>query len=125
MIIFGWRSRFKTLYQEWTVCPWCKREGWLVARSLRTWFTLFFIPVLPLKLLGVYVECTSCGLAAKLQPADAAEALRQSTARPKPLTNQWPPPVANRNVTHEPAPTTALSLDDLPVLSGRGLDRRG
>jgi hypothetical protein len=50
------------------------------AVSLRQWFTLFFIPVLPLKLIGVYVECSSCGQSAKLQANDAAEVLRQAAA---------------------------------------------
>jgi len=50
------------------------------AVRLRQWFTLFFIPVLPLKLIGVYVECSSWGQSAKLQANDAAEVLRQAAA---------------------------------------------
>lgn len=60
-IVWGWRSLTKTLSEGLFHCP---REGgdrtyWLV--QARRWFTLFWIPVIPLRVVGEYVQCASCG----------------------------------------------------------------
>ena len=43
----------------------CRNEGgernYLLLEA-RRWFTLFFIPVIPLKVLGELVQCSSCGV---------------------------------------------------------------
>jgi len=59
-IVFGWRSRAHTIASGQFFCP---REGGdrrYEHREARRWFTLFFIPLIPLDRLGDYVECTSC-----------------------------------------------------------------
>ena len=60
MIIWGWRARHKVIGTGVFFCP---REGGdrhYEHKAARRWFTLFFIPLIPLKELGDYVECTSC-----------------------------------------------------------------
>lgn len=60
-IVWGWRSQTKRLSEGLFHCP---REGgdrnyWLM--EAKRWFTLFWIPVIPLRVLGEYVQCVSCG----------------------------------------------------------------
>lgn len=60
MLIFGWRSRAHTIGTGQFYCP---REGGdrnYEHKEAKRWFTLFFIPLIPLNKLGDYVECTSC-----------------------------------------------------------------
>lgn len=61
MLIFGFRIRGKTLDTGTFSCP---REGGDRAyerQQLRRWFTLFFLPLIPLNVVGEAVHCTSCG----------------------------------------------------------------
>lgn len=60
MIIWGWRVRQKVIGSGVFFCP---REGGdrhYEHKQARRWFTIFFIPLIPLKELGDFVECTSC-----------------------------------------------------------------
>jgi tellurite resistance protein len=60
LVIFGWRSRSHTIGAGRFFCP---REGGdrdYEHKEAKRWFTLFFIPLIPLNRLGDYVECTSC-----------------------------------------------------------------
>lgn len=60
LLIFGIRIRFRTLATVAFFCPRCggDREG--QRRAARRWFTLFWVPVLPLDQVGEVVECTTC-----------------------------------------------------------------
>ena len=58
--IFGLGARNKTIARGTFFCP---REGGdreYEHKMARRWFTLFFIPLIPLKELGDFVECQSC-----------------------------------------------------------------
>lgn len=60
MIIWGWRVRQKVIGTGMFYCP---REGGdrkYEHKQARRWFTIFFIPLIPLKELGDFIECTSC-----------------------------------------------------------------
>lgn len=60
LLIWGFRARYKTLAEGTFYCP---REGGdrsYRMRQARRWFTLFFLPLIPLKVLGEFVECRSC-----------------------------------------------------------------
>lgn len=60
LVVFGWRSRAHTIGSGQFYCP---REGGdrgYEHKEARRWFTLFFIPLIPLNRLGDYVECTGC-----------------------------------------------------------------
>ena len=60
MIIFGTRSTTPTVGHGTFVCPRCALERQYRQIAVRQWFTLYFIPVIPLGNRGEYVECTSC-----------------------------------------------------------------
>lgn len=60
MLIWGWRTRFKTLAEGMFHCPGCGGDRPFARKQARTWFTLFFVPLIPLKVLGEHVECQTC-----------------------------------------------------------------
>lgn len=43
------------------VCPYCSYKGAAGYRRRVTWFTLFFVPIFPVKYSDYYMCCTSCG----------------------------------------------------------------
>lgn len=60
LVIFGTRGRSHTIGSGQFYCP---REGGdrrYEHKEARRWFTLFFIPLIPLDRLGDYIECTTC-----------------------------------------------------------------
>ena len=61
LLIWGWRTRASVLAQGTFLCPDCCADRGYEHKQMRRWFTLFFIPVIPLKRLGEFVECTTCG----------------------------------------------------------------
>ena len=60
MIIWGWRVRKKTIGTGVFFCPGEGGDRKYEHKQARRWFTIFFIPLIPLKELGDFVECTSC-----------------------------------------------------------------
>lgn len=60
MIIFGTRSVKFTKEQGQFHCPQCETQRDYKHKSARRFFTLYFIPLIPLDKLGEYVECRSC-----------------------------------------------------------------
>ena len=60
MIIFGTRTLTSTKGISPFHCPRCQlqRDGRIQAAN--RWFTLYFIPVIPMGTAGEYVECTAC-----------------------------------------------------------------
>jgi hypothetical protein len=61
MLIWGFRARSKRTPGGTFFCPKEGGDRIYVVALLRRWFTLFFIPVIPLKELGSHIECDSCG----------------------------------------------------------------
>jgi uncharacterized tellurite resistance protein B-like protein len=61
LIIFGIRVRYRTLSEGTFYCPHDGGDRSYRRRQARRWFALFFIPVIPLKVLGEFIECDSCG----------------------------------------------------------------
>lgn len=59
-LIWGWRTRSKTLASGTFACPGCSADRQYVHKQARRWFTVFFIPLIPLKVLGEYIECQTC-----------------------------------------------------------------
>jgi tellurite resistance protein len=59
LIIFGTRGVTYTRGQGTFRCPACGEAEYRV-RRVRRFFTLYFLPLIPLDLLGEYVECQSC-----------------------------------------------------------------
>jgi uncharacterized tellurite resistance protein B-like protein len=61
LIIWGFRARMKRLDSGHFHCPNEGGDRDYHRVEARRWFTLFWIPLIPLKVLGEYVECASCG----------------------------------------------------------------
>ena len=60
MIIFGTRGVTTTPEKGVFYCPTCNSKQHYGFKRVRRFFTLYFIPLIPLDKLGEYVECTIC-----------------------------------------------------------------
>jgi hypothetical protein len=60
LIIWGTKAIGRTLDKGYFYCPACQASQEYHAKEWHKFFTLFFIPILPIKLLGTYVECAAC-----------------------------------------------------------------
>jgi hypothetical protein len=58
-IVWGWRTRRKQIGGGTFFSPATGADGPYNLVEVRKWFTLFWIPLIPLKVLGTYVECTA------------------------------------------------------------------
>ena len=59
-IIWGSRGITKTNSRGVFYCPECELDRPYADKSVRRWFTLFFIPIIPLNDLGSFIECQIC-----------------------------------------------------------------
>ncbi|GAA4492148.1 TerB family tellurite resistance protein [Actinoallomurus oryzae] len=60
LLIFGLSVFFRTIGQGDFHCPNCGGDRHYRQRVARRWFTLFFIPVIPLNHVGEVIECGTC-----------------------------------------------------------------
>jgi uncharacterized tellurite resistance protein B-like protein len=60
LIVWGFRTRLKTIAQGLFHCPKCGVDRQYMHREMRRWFTLFWIPLIPTKKMGTLVECGTC-----------------------------------------------------------------
>jgi hypothetical protein len=60
LLIFGFKIRLTTVASLVFFCPACGGDRAGARREARRWFTLFWIPVIPLKRVGQIVECETC-----------------------------------------------------------------
>ena len=79
MVIFGWKQKAKELAALMMQCRNCGMPGWQHVLRTMTWFTLFFLPVLPLWV-SYQSVCGTCGAKAKLSKADADAMISQAQA---------------------------------------------
>lgn len=71
ILIWGWRVRFKTLLEGVFFCPNCGGDRGFARKQGRRWFTIFFLPVLPLGSVGEdFVQCHTCRGSYKLSVLD-------------------------------------------------------
>ncbi len=61
MIIFGTRSADKTIGSGTFYCPRCQANFPYLHKRVRQYFSLYFIPLIPLGTLGEQIECQQCG----------------------------------------------------------------
>jgi zinc ribbon protein len=61
MIIYGSRTIYSTSGHGGFHCPRCQMQRQFAHRAGRRWFTLYFIPIIPLWSAGAYIQCSSCG----------------------------------------------------------------
>ena len=59
-VIFGWRGVTTTPDRGSFFCPSCSAEREYGHKVVRRFFTLYFIPIIPLDRVGEYVECGAC-----------------------------------------------------------------
>jgi len=60
LIIFGTRGVTYSAGQGEFWCPSCREKRRYDHKRVRRFFTLYFIPIIPLDMLGEYVECDHC-----------------------------------------------------------------
>lgn len=60
LIIFGTRGVTSSAGAGEFWCPSCRTKRGYDHKRVRRFFTLYFIPLIPLDVLGEYVECTTC-----------------------------------------------------------------
>lgn len=60
MIIWGWKGVTSTKDRGGFHCPSCNGSTDYQLKRVRRFFTLYFIPIIPLNQLGEYVECGRC-----------------------------------------------------------------
>ena len=60
LVVFGSRAVESELGSGRFYCPKCDDDRPYLNKEARRWFTLFFIPVIPLNRLGSYIECPVC-----------------------------------------------------------------
>ncbi len=60
LIIFGTRGVTTSAGSGEFWCPGCRTKRPYEHKRVRRFFTLYFIPIIPLDVLGEYVECTTC-----------------------------------------------------------------
>jgi hypothetical protein len=70
MVIFGWRRTMKELATVFAQCRSCGMQGWQRIYRVISWFTLFFLPVLPLWVARKSF-CNTCGRQWKLSKEEA------------------------------------------------------
>jgi tellurite resistance protein len=84
LLIFGLSVFFRTVGEGEFHCPKCGGDRACRQRVARRWFTLFFIPVIPLNRVGEIVECGTCrsrfplGVSRTPTAARMAAALREA-----------------------------------------------
>lgn len=61
MIIWGTRGLTSEVQASTFHCPQCDAQRGGSLKQVRTFFTIYFIPLIPMNVAGRYVECTSCG----------------------------------------------------------------
>ena len=66
MIIFGTRNRFKTISTGQFYCPRCQVQRTYEHKQAKRYFTLYFVPLIPMGDLGEFVECQTCHMTFKL-----------------------------------------------------------
>ena len=60
LIIWGWRTIFRVIGSGVFSCPSCGADRNYERRKAQRFFTLFFIPLIPLKTIGEFIRCTYC-----------------------------------------------------------------
>jgi tellurite resistance protein len=60
LIIFGTRGVTSSVATGKFNCPSCETKQTYVHKRVRRFFTLYFIPIIPLDTIGEYIECQHC-----------------------------------------------------------------
>ncbi len=64
-----------------TRCPRCGNPGTLIGKFVRSWFTLFFIPLFPIGAKQRFTQCKQCGASFAMPPEQFAGAAARADAK--------------------------------------------
>lgn len=67
MIIFGMRGKHKKLDEGSFFCPHCNQQRRYDHKKVQRYFSLYFIPVVPMDTVTEYIECQTCGTTFKME----------------------------------------------------------
>jgi hypothetical protein len=87
-IVFGFANRQRRVRSGPFFCCRCRADRNYHHMKTQRWFTLYLLPVFPIKTFGEYVACESCGAAFPMNAIDYAPANRDSD-RYAALANCW------------------------------------
>ncbi|KAB2345589.1 zinc-ribbon domain-containing protein [Actinomadura rudentiformis] len=82
LLIFGLSVFFRTVSEGSFHCPQCGGDRAYRRRAGRRWFTLFFLPVIPLNRIGEVVECRTCRTRYSVSALRAPTAQQMAAALP-------------------------------------------
>jgi tellurite resistance protein len=82
LLIFGFRTFYRTLAEGIFHCRKCGGDRQYRHRAGRRFFTLFFIPVIPLNKTGEHVQCTTCKTRYVMDVLQLPTAAQMQTALP-------------------------------------------
>lgn len=80
MIIFGTRNRFKTIGTGQFYCPHCQGQRNYEHKQAKKYFTLYFVPLIPMGDMGDFVECQTCHVTYKSEVLNIKPAPKQISA---------------------------------------------
>jgi hypothetical protein len=67
-LLFGFRTRDNLVSRRWMVCEVCGVHAAQAVIRRSTKFTLFFVPLFPVKPSTYYLECSNCGSVRRTDP---------------------------------------------------------
>ena len=70
MIIFGTKAKYKTIGSGQFFCPHCQKTRNYEHKHAKNYFSLYFIPIIPLNDIGDFIECQSCRMTYKQEVLD-------------------------------------------------------
>jgi len=82
LIIFGFRVLYRTIGHGTFHCQRCGGDREYARRAGRRWFTLFFIPVIPLSRSGEHVRCAVCGTRYRMEVLSLPTVAQMQAALP-------------------------------------------
>jgi hypothetical protein len=82
LIIFGFRVLYRTIGHGTFHCQRCGGDREYARRAGRRWFTLFFIPVIPLSRAGEHVRCAVCGTRYRMEVLSLPTVAQMQAALP-------------------------------------------
>lgn len=101
ILLFGARSIVSNTagHDQTLTCPRCGRATQMLAKSVRTWFTVFFVPVFPISGRKEFTQCAACGAQFAVSPQElqrsVSDADQQASQQAIGLYNSMRAPPAN------------------------------
>ncbi len=111
MIIYGVKTTEVTASEGTFACPRCQTVQNYRHVVLRRWFTLYFLPVIPLGRLGEQIECQACF--SRFVPDDATGQPTMQSLAGSPFEDKPGTPPVRHAPNYQPPRTTPLAITSL------------